>query len=362
MEVTSGILEKILPRLQSLRDRYDELSGKMASPDITRQPDQFRKLAQDQAELSPVAILFDEWKKLRKEQRDLDEIRSDPQMSDLVSGEDKRLKDTLSTLEGRLVDAILPKDQRDDRNLFIEIRAGAGGDEAALFAAELGRMYLRFVEKMGYRAEIMESNETDIGGAKEFIIYVQGKNAFSRLKYESGVHRVQRVPVTEAGGRIHTSTVTVAILAEATEVEVDIEQKELRIDTFCSSGAGGQSVNTTYSAVRITHIPTGIVVSCQDERSQLKNRAKAMAVLRSRILEQEVARQNEAIASHRKSQVGSGDRSERIRTYNFPQNRVTDHRIGLTLYQLDRVMEGELEPLVDALRAHDRAEEIKNLA
>lgn len=215
---------------------------------------------------------------------------------------------------------------------------------------------------MGYRAEIMESNETDIGGAKEFIIYVQGKNAFSRLKYESGVHRVQRVPVTEAGGRIHTSTVTVAILAEATEVEVDIEQKDLRIDTFCSSGAGGQSVNTTYSAVRITHIPTGIVVSCQDERSQLKNRAKAMAVLRSRILEQEVARQNEAIASHRKSQVGSGDRSERIRTYNFPQNRVTDHRIGLTLYQLDRVMEGELEPLVDALRAHDRAEEIKNLA
>jgi peptide chain release factor 1 len=222
-------------------------------------------------------------------------------------------------------------------------------------------MYLRFVERMGYRAEIMESNETDIGGSKEFILYVQGKNAFSRLKYESGVHRVQRVPVTEAGGRIHTSTVTVAILAEALEVEVDIEQKDLRIDTFCSSGAGGQSVNTTYSAVRITHIPTGIVVSCQDERSQLKNRAKAMAVLRSRILEQEVARQNEEIASHRKSLVGSGDRSERIRTYNFPQNRVTDHRIGLTLYQLDRVMEGELEPLVDALRAYDRAEEIKNL-
>ena len=361
MELTSGILEKSLPRLQSLRDRYDELSGKMASPEIARHPDQFRKLAQDQAELSLVVTLFDEWKKLKKEQDDLDEIRADPQMGDLVAGEDKRLRDTLSTLEGRMVDAVLPKDQRDDRNLFIEIRAGAGGDEAALFAAELGRMYLRYVEKMGYRAEIMESNETDIGGAKEFIIYVQGKNAFSRLKYESGVHRVQRVPVTEAGGRIHTSTVTVAILAEASEVEVDIDQKDLRIDTFCSSGAGGQSVNTTYSAVRITHIPTGIVVSCQDERSQLKNRAKAMSVLRSRILEQEVARQNEAIASHRKSLVGSGDRSERIRTYNFPQNRVTDHRIGLTLYQLDRVMEGELDPLVDALRAHDRAEEIKNL-
>lgn len=361
MELTSGILEKMLPRLQSLRDRYDELSGKMASPEIARQPDQFRKLAQDQAELSLVVALFDDWKKLKKEQSDLDEIRTDPSMSDLVTGEDKRLREHLSDLEGRLVDAILPKDQRDDRNLFIEIRAGAGGDEAALFAAELGRMYLRFVERMGYRAEIMESNETDIGGSKEFILYVQGKNAFSRLKYESGVHRVQRVPVTEAGGRIHTSTVTVAILAEALEIEVDIEQKDLRIDTFCSSGAGGQSVNTTYSAVRITHIPTGIVVSCQDERSQLKNRAKAMAVLRSRILEQEVARQNEEIASHRKSLVGSGDRSERIRTYNFPQNRVTDHRIGLTLYQLDRVMEGELEPLVDALRAYDRAEEIKNL-
>ncbi len=362
MDVTPEILEKILPRLQSVRDRYDELSGKMASPEIAKHPDQYRKLAQDQAELGHVVELFDQWKKLRKEQEDLGEIRGDPSMADLVSGEDRRLREELSALEGRLVDAILPKDQRDDRNLFIEIRAGAGGEEAALFAAELGRMYLRFVERMGYRAEVMESTETDIGGAREFILYVQGKNAYSRLKYESGVHRVQRVPVTEAGGRIHTSTVTVAILAEASEVEVAIDPKDLRIDTFCSSGAGGQSVNTTYSAVRITHLPTGIVVSCQDERSQLKNRAKAMAVLRSRILEQEVARQNQEIASHRKSLVGSGDRSERIRTYNFPQNRVTDHRIGLTLYQLDRVMEGELEPLVDALRAHDRAEEIKNFS
>lgn len=362
MDLTNGILEKILPRLQSLRDRYDELSGKMASPEVAKKPDQFRKLAQDQAELAPVVFLFDEWKKLSKEQEDLEELRSDPSMEDLVEGEEKRLREGLSGLESRLVDAILPKDQRDDRNLFIEIRAGAGGEEAALFAAELGRMYLRFVERNGYRAEIIETNETDIGGTKEFVLYVQGKGAYSRLKYESGVHRVQRVPVTEAGGRIHTSTVTVAILAEASEVEVQIDQKDLRIDTFCSSGAGGQSVNTTYSAVRITHIPTGIVVSCQDERSQLKNRAKAMSVLRSRILEQEVARQNEEIASHRKSLVGSGDRSERIRTYNFPQNRVTDHRIGLTLYQLDRVLEGELEPLVDALRAHDRAEEIKNLS
>ena len=362
MDVTPEILEKILPRLQTMRDRYDELSGKMASPEIASHPDQYRKLAQDQAELGQVVELFDHWKKLRKEQEDLGEIRGDPSMADLVSGEERRLREELSSLEGRLVDSILPKDQRDDRNLFIEIRAGAGGEEAALFAAELGRMYLRFVERMGYRAEVMESTETDIGGAREFILYVQGKNAYSRLKYESGVHRVQRVPVTEAGGRIHTSTVTVAILAEALEVEVAIDAKDLRIDTFCSSGAGGQSVNTTYSAVRITHIPTGIVVSCQDERSQLKNRAKAMAVLRSRIHEQEVTRQNQEIASHRKSLVGSGDRSDRIRTYNFPQNRVTDHRIGLTLYQLDRVMEGELEPLVDALRAHDRAEEIKNFA
>ncbi|MDA8120296.1 MAG: peptide chain release factor 1 [Gammaproteobacteria bacterium] len=362
MDVTPGILEKIIPRLQSMRDRFDELSGKMASPEIARSPDMYRKLARDQAELAPVVELYDQWKRLRKEQEELDLIRDDPQMAELVSGEDRRLREVLEGTELRLVDAILPKDQRDERNLFIEIRAGAGGEEAALFAAELGRMYLRFVERQGFRAEVMESNETDIGGSKEFIIYVQGRNAFSRLKYESGVHRVQRVPVTEAGGRIHTSTVTVAILPEASEVEVDIEQKDLRIDTFCSSGAGGQSVNTTYSAVRITHIPSGIVVSCQDERSQLKNRTKAMSVLRSRLLEQEVSRQNQEIASQRKTLVGSGDRSERIRTYNFPQNRVTDHRIGLTLYQLDRVMEGELEPLVDALRAHDRAEEIKNIS
>ncbi len=362
MVVTPEILEKILPRLETIRNRYDELSVKMASPEISRQPDQYRKLAQDQAELGQVVELYDQWKKLRKEKDELGEVRGDPTFADLVAGEERRLKEELSALEGRLVDAILPKDSRDDRNLFIEIRAGAGGEEAALFAAELGRMYLRYVERMGYRAEIMESSETDIGGAREVILYIQGKNAYSRLKYESGVHRVQRVPVTEAGGRIHTSTVTVAILPEALEVEVDIDPKDLRIDTFCSSGAGGQSVNTTYSAVRITHIPTGIVVSCQDERSQLKNRAKAMAVLRSRLLEQEVARQNQEIASRRKSLVGTGDRSERIRTYNFPQNRVTDHRIGLTLYQLDRVIEGELDPLVDALRAHDRAEEIKNIS
>jgi peptide chain release factor 1 len=357
----SGIIEKVRPRLESMRERYHEISGKMADPAISRDPTAYMKLARDQSELAQIVSLYEEYIRIVREQDDLSEIRNDPQLSDLVPIEEKRLAHDLSEVESRLLDSILPKDQRDQKNLFLEIRAGAGGEEAALFARELARMYLRFIDRKKFRAEVMESNETEIGGSREIVIYVQGDGAYSQLKYESGVHRVQRVPITEAGGRIHTSTVTVAVIPEASEVEIHIDPKDLRIDTFCASSAGGQSVNTTYSAVRITHIPTNTVVSCQDERSQLKNKAKAMKVLRARLLEREQAKQNEQIASDRKGQVGTGDRSERIRTYNFPQNRVTDHRIGMTLYQLDHVLEGEIEPFVDALRAQERSEEIERL-
>lgn len=357
----SGIIEKVLPRLESMRERYREISGKMADPNVSRNPTVYMKLARDQSELSGIVSLYEEYLRIVREQDDLGEIRNDPQFLELVPQEEKRLAAVLSEVELKLLDSILPRDNRDRKNIFLEIRAGAGGEEAALFARELARMYLRFIERKGFRFEIMETNDTEIGGARETVIYVQGSGVYSLLKFESGVHRVQRVPVTEAGGRIHTSTVTVAVIPEATEVEVQIEAKDLRIDTFCASSAGGQSVNTTYSAVRITHIPTNIVVSCQDERSQLKNKAKAMKVLRARLLEKEEALQNAKIASDRKNQVGTGDRSERIRTYNFPQNRVTDHRIGLTLYQLDHVMEGEIDPFVDALRAQERALEIEHL-
>lgn len=357
----SGIIEKVLPRLESMRERFREISGKMADPNVSRSPSVYMKLARDQSELSGIVSLYEEYLRIVREQDDLGEIRNDPQFVELVPQEEKRLATVLSEVEFKLLDSILPGDDRDRKNLFLEIRAGAGGEEAALFARELARMYLRFIERKGFRFEIMETSDTEIGGARETIIYVQGAGAYSLLKFESGVHRVQRVPVTEAGGRIHTSTVTVAVIPEASEVEVQIDAKDLRIDTFCASSAGGQSVNTTYSAVRITHLPTNIVVSCQDERSQLKNKAKAMKVLRARLLEKEETIRNARIASDRKSQVGTGDRSERIRTYNFPQNRVTDHRIGMTLYQLDHVVEGEIDPFVDALRAQERALEIERL-
>jgi peptide chain release factor 1 len=353
----------LIDRLRSTEARYEELNHQLADPEIVSDNKKYQKTARAHSELGQIVSKFREYTGLEhsiKETQAMVREETDPDLKSMANEELAMLEKRLVQCEADLKLLLLPKDPNDERNVILEIRAGTGGDEAALFVANVFRMYSRYAETQRWRVEIMSSSSTGIGGLKEVIALIEGRGAYSKLKYESGVHRVQRVPATEASGRIHTSTITVAVLPEADEVEVAINEKDLRIDTFCSSGPGGQSVNTTYSAVRITHIPTGLVVSCQDEKSQIKNRAKGLRVLRSRLYEMEMEKQHKAQADERRSMVGTGERSEKIRTYNYPQNRVTDHRIGLTLHRLDSIMDGDLPEIIDALTAHFQAELMKN--
>jgi peptide chain release factor 1 len=349
-------------RLDQIEIRYEELTQALLSPEITNDSAKYQKTARAHAEIAPIVEKYREYKDLRRgiaESRAVLVDEKDPEMRAYAEEELTKLDARIVTVEEDLKVLLLPKDPNDEKNVILEIRAGTGGDEATLFVAEVFRMYNRYAESQKWKVEVLSTSESGVGGLKEVIALIEGDRVYSRLKYESGVHRVQRVPATEQQGRVHTSAITVAVLPEAEEVDVKIEAKDLRIDTFCSSGPGGQSVNTTYSAVRITHIPTGTVVSCQDEKSQIKNREKGMRVLRSRLYEVEMQKQQDALAKERKQMVGSGDRSEKIRTYNFPQNRLTDHRIGFTIHQLEHVMDGKLQPIIDALTTHYQAEKMK---
>ncbi|MGI8961843.1 MAG: peptide chain release factor 1 [Bryobacteraceae bacterium] len=348
-------------RLDEAETRYNQLTARMADPAVINDGEQYRKIAKAESELTELVSKYRQWKKAQQELQDARAMltESEPELRQMAEAEIIRLEPELAAVEQDLELLLLPKDPHDEKDVVLEIRKGAGGDEASLFAGEVFRMYTRYAEEQGWRVEITSLSESSVGGLNEVIALISGKRVYSRLKYESGVHRVQRVPATETQGRVHTSTITVVVMPEADEVDVQIDPKDLRIDTFCSSGPGGQSVNTTYSAVRITHLPTNTVVSCQDEKSQIKNRSKAMQVLRSRLYQMELEKQLAQIGAERKSMVGTGDRSEKIRTYNFPQNRVTDHRIGLTLHQLDLVMEGRLQPIIEALTSFYQAERLR---
>ncbi|HFQ5531872.1 TPA: peptide chain release factor 1 [Listeria monocytogenes] len=351
-------------RLQAVEDRYDELNELLSDPDVVSDPKRLRDLSKEQSGITATVETYREYKNVNEQINETKELlgeKLDDEMREMAKEEFAELQKEKIDLEERLKLLLVPKDPNDDKNVILEIRGAAGGDEAALFAGDLFRMYSKYAESRGWKVEIMDANPTGIGGYKEIIAMMNGNDAFSRMKYENGAHRVQRVPETESGGRIHTSTATVAILPEAEEVEIELHDKDIRTDTFASTGAGGQSVNTTMSAVRLTHIPTGIVVSMQDERSQLKNKDKAMKVLRARVYDKFEREAREEYDANRKSAVGTGDRSERIRTYNYPQNRVTDHRIGLTIQKLDQIMEGKLDEIIDALILEDQTSKLEHL-
>jgi peptide chain release factor 1 len=354
----------LIGKLHDAEVRYQSLNAELADPEIISDNKRYQKAAKAHSDLGEIVSRYQEYKEIEKGLNEtramLRETGMDGDMKAMAEEEMASLEQRLADCGNRLKLLLLPKDPNDERNVILEIRAGTGGDEATLFVSDVFRMYSRYAERQGWRVEILSSNPTGVGGFKEIIALIEGKGVYSRLKHEGGVHRVQRVPATEASGRIHTSAITIAVLPEAEEVEVAINEKDLRIDTFCSSGPGGQSVNTTYSAVRITHIPTGLVVSCQDEKSQIKNRAKGLRVLRSRLYELEQEKQQKALSDERKSMVGTGDRSEKVRTYNYPQNRFTDHRIGLSLHKLDFIMDGDLNEVLDTLTSHFQAESLKN--
>ncbi|WP_434309893.1 peptide chain release factor 1 [Hominifimenecus sp. rT4P-3] len=354
----------MLDRLEDILVHYEELQAELSTPDVTSDPKRFRKLMKEQNDLSPLVEAYQSYKKAKQDVEDslaILEEEKDEEMRELAKEELAEAKSQIEKLEQEIRILLLPKDPNDDKNVIMEIRAGAGGDEAALFSAELYRMYSRFAERNRWKVELISVNENGIGGFKEAVFMISGQGAYSKLKYESGVHRVQRVPETESGGRIHTSTSTVAVMPEAEEVDVEIDMNDCKFDVFRASGNGGQCVNTTDSAVRLTHLPTGIVISCQDEKSQLKNKDKALKVLRSRLLDLERQKKQDAEAAERRSQIGTGDRSEKIRTYNFPQGRVTEHRIKLTLYKIDAVMDGELFEIMDSLIAADQAAKLSSM-
>ncbi|GAE87292.1 peptide chain release factor 1 [Acetivibrio straminisolvens] len=350
-------------KFQAAENRYDEINHRLSDPAVIANQDEYRKLMKEHAELEALVTKYDEYKKVTKEISDAEEMlneKLDKEFREMVEMELEKAQERLEALKKEMKILLLPKDPNDEKSVIVEIRGGAGGEEAALFAGDLFRMYTRYAERNGWKVEMLDSNPTEIGGFKEVTFSIEGSGAYSRLKFESGVHRVQRIPATEANGRVHTSTVTVAVLPEVEEIDVEINPNDLRIDTYRASGAGGQHINKTESAIRITHLPTGLVVSCQDQRSQHKNREKAMRVLRSKLYEMAQEQQNSEIAQERKSQVGTGDRSERIRTYNFPQGRVTDHRIGLTLYKIDDIIDGDIDEIIDALITTDQANRLGN--